>query len=220
LAEFVKRILIYLLGPKHLPGFVFSGSTRSRRLRVPDFLRRNPIIFRKPGCPRQQWIEKLLTVDFMLETASVEKADLIERLVLSGESLTGANMTDLQQFVNLKYLDVGDNNLPMAQLTPLTGLKELHLHCNGIRTLQLSQGMFPELKILGLGYNEICPDSIQELSKITKLEELDLTFNSITDLPRDMTTFRSLRKLSLRKNLIGADHIWLALCTIPNLQVG
>lgn len=154
----------------------------------------------------------------MLKCAGVEKPDLVERLVLSNQDLTGVLISDLKFFSNLKYLDLGDNTVSLCHLAQLPALQELHLHCNGISQIHLESGMFPMLRILGLGYNQLDSESVQNLTKIQRLEELDLTYNGIINLHPEMDKFLFLKKLSFRRNLIGDNLAWLALANIPHLQ--
>lgn len=208
-------------GESRLPDYVFSGSTRSRRLRVPSFLRRNPIIYRRP--PRRSSLvastDGVLNAARILAAAEVHTPSEAASVVLSGESLSRVDADDLALFRALQYLDVGDNNLRLQWLAALPSLNELHLHCNGIAHIVLDDASYPSLRILGLAYNGLTPASIGELARIPCLEELDLTCNDITRVPQDMSAFRTLKKLSLRRNLLRDDAVWHALGQIPSLEV-
>jgi Leucine-rich repeat (LRR) protein len=138
------------------------------------------------------------------------------RGVASGANLYDVVAQDLAHFVKLQYLDLGDNSIPLNRLERLPALKELHLHCNGISTCQLSSEQpFPALQVLGLGYNGLPSDSLIELGKIKTLLELDLTCNELASIPDDWSSFKMLQKLSLRRNRLTNNKIIETLSKLP-----
>lgn len=150
-----------------------------------------------------------------LQACNVDIPDQVKKAVLSGENLVRVVSRDLLRFHSLVYLDLGDNNIPLSYLGSLLALEELHLHCNGIRQVQLEEGAFPSLSVLGLGYNELSVQAIAALSAIPKLRELDLACNEISQLPDTMSSFSKLQKLSLRRNRLYKDSSVSVLGSIP-----
>jgi hypothetical protein len=165
----------------------------------------------------------------LLEAARVEDPEDAIEAVLNNCRLGGAVAEDLSYFSRLRYLDVGENQVQLASLAPLVSLEELHLHCNGLTTIDvpvMDEGdveiaAFPLLHTLNLSYNLLSSQSLEKLSMLTSLRLLDLSYNSLgdSDFPPDLSYLRNLECLSLEKNNLSAhEEVFSALASIPSLR--
>lgn len=116
----------------------------------------------------------------------------------------------MSEFTNLTYLDMSGNNMPLEKLSCMPALQELHLSCNALRrvlfTDPLQASFSNTLQVLDLSYNFLSVDSVKELTSIPSLTDLNLSGNDIPALPPDLSGFRVLRKLSLRRNRLGQQY--------------
>ncbi len=114
------------------------------------------------------------------------------------------NKNHLQDIDKLDLSDLNLTTIP-REITLLTGLQELFLHCNKITVLP--QGIFAGLKklqLLHLDYNQITvlPQGI--FAGLHQLQKLALTNNKITDLPQGVfDELIQLEMLALQSNKIA-----------------
>lgn len=146
----------------------------------------------------------------------------------------------------LKKLNFSNNQLLRLpkEIGELAALESLNLSFNNIEHLPVSIGNLQSLKILSLGFNNL--DSLpREISKLNSLQELYLnpgeikrlksynygraiyrkddpnpnrriTSNNIKNFPRDLSAWKSLRKISLDNNSqINSGDLIAGLFSIP-----
>lgn len=104
-----------------------------------------------------------------------------------------SNLTGIQSFTNLRYLDCGDNQLSSLNVTSLTNLNQLFCRINHLSSLYVSN--MPNLKVLN------CYQNLLTSLNITNdliLEELYINDNQIQSI--DLTPFVNLKSLGLSKN--------------------
>ncbi|KAI8821650.1 uncharacterized protein EV422DRAFT_425947 [Fimicolochytrium jonesii] len=139
-------------------------------------------------------IPQVLDGFFMLNKAPAEDPDNVYYLDLTGENLRHVIEDDLTLFANLEILHCGENNLPLAKLGVLPGLRRLVMPCNDVTDLDLEvEGRFLGLEELDLSYNRLTPAGITVLASLPSLRRLDLSTNGLTSLPTtlmDMTNWR------------------------------
>eukprot|EP00667_Euglena_gracilis_P008742 EG_transcript_8873 len=154
----------------------------------------------------------------LLEAAGVEDPGQAVDVLLADRNLTKVVAEDLTFFPNIEFLDVGENQVEMGSLANLTGLQELHLHCNQQMIVDVPPAAFPHLHTLNLSYNYLGPEVFESLTGLPRLQRLDLSHNHIAFLPEDLSGFDSLTQLALESNGIAAEETLLALGTIPGLM--
>lgn len=154
----------------------------------------------------------------LLDACQVEEPEEAVQAVLEGCGLSSAVASDFAFFTQLTHLDLGDNRLQLGQLAGLPALLELHLDCNGVRSVALPSGGFARLEVLNLAYNALTVDAVASLAQLPCLRELDLTANQLNALPADWASFLELRRLVLDRNELGADEDLIALGTTPYLK--
>ena len=125
-----------------------------------------------------------------MKVGEVELPGQLERVTIENKGLNSVEASDLDYFTNLKYADLGENELEISVLSGLANLRELRLNCNSITSLGDCSG-FKKLEVLDLSYNNLA-DQIQSaiisLATIPNLSNLDLSGNAIQSLPEEMVT--------------------------------
>lgn len=114
------------------------------------------------------------------------------------------NLSGLEAFKNLKYLDIGNNSIkdlkPLAKLTKLEYLEMAKLNQEGPEPLDINPlSGLTALTHLTVNYNHI--KDIKALANMTKLEFLSMVVNDITDIS-PLKNCKKLTKLYARNNNI------------------
>lgn len=114
------------------------------------------------------------------------------------------NLSGLEAFKNLKYLDIGNNSIkdlkPLAKLTKLEYLEMARLNKEGPEPLDINPlSGLTALTHLTVNYNHI--KDIKALANMTKLEFLSMVVNDITDIS-PLKNCKKLTKLYARNNNI------------------
>lgn len=175
----------------------------------------------------------------LLEAAGVQDPADAKECVLHDSNLSGSASEDLPYFTSLTFLDVGENFMELADLRHLPALEEVHLHCNGIKTLRLDKPKnahdqptageddeepleeptepFQSLHTLNLSFNSIAYRDVALLSQLRSLERLDLSSNNLRHLPEDLSGLLNVSQLALENNKFRDPNVLLALSTMPSL---
>lgn len=170
----------------------------------------------------------------LLEACGVQDPADAKECILNDSNLFGSALEDLPYFTSLRVLDLGENHIKLADLRGLDALEELHLHCNGVRSLdfvptqnnaedgeqedtQASSEPFPHLSTLNLSFNQIPYREIVKLSLLCSLERLDLSSNCLKHLPMDLSGLPNVSQLALENNKFSDPQVLLALSTMPSL---
>ena len=138
----------------------------------------------------------------LLQTCRVEDPEEAQKAVLEGAGISAVVTEDLPFFTKLTHLDLGDNHMQLESLGYLPQLQELHLDCNGLRSLTVPVGGFPNLEVLNLSFNGVSAAAIVALAEIPRLRDLDLSHNELSALPASLARFASLESLNLEHNLV------------------
>lgn len=104
-----------------------------------------------------------------------------------------SNLTGIESFTNLRYLDCGNNQLSSLNVTSLTNLDQLFCRINHLSSLDVSN--MPNLKVLNCYQNLITSLNIN--NDLT-LEELIINDNQIQSI--NLTSFVNLKILWMGKN--------------------
>jgi len=153
----------------------------------------------------------------VLDISGVELPEEVCRAILSNQEPPFNNTVPehLQEFVNLTHLDVSGNKLSLEQLDCLSSVQTLLISCSNIKHIHLpNKGVklegyhfgFPHLSVLDMSYNFLSPESVWQLTKLPSLTDLNLAGNDLPQLPPDLTAFKFLKKLSLRRNRLGQQY--------------
>ena len=142
---------------------------------------------------------------------------------LSNLGLTNADIVPLSQLTNVRYLNLGHNNI--CDLSPLAGLRnlmDLDLRENQLYDASLSiflpQHAFPNLVSLWLNDNEIT--NLEHLTGLTSLEHLTVSNNMITNA-QPLSYLGRLRILQLGQNPVGDSIVHLGgLTSLEHLFLG
>lgn len=171
----------------------------------------------------------------LLEACGVQDPADAKECILNDSNLVGSALEDLPYFTSLRVLDLGENRIQLSDLRGLDALEELHLHCNGLKSLDFSStpneseegdeddvptssdAGFPHLATLNLSFNRIPPRDIVKLSLLRSLERLDLSSNNLKNLPLDMSGLPNVTQLALENNKFSDPQVLLALSTMPSL---
>ena len=89
-----------------------------------------------------------------------------------------SDLTGIEGFVDLTYLEVGYQNLSQIDINANIKLDTLYLVGNQIQSINISNN--PNLLLVDIQSNVL--DVIEGLAKATKLKKLDLSFNYIDEL--------------------------------------
>ncbi len=71
----------------------------------------------------------------------------VEQATIVAHQLGKVAADELGAFKKLKYLDLGDNQLQVEQLKCMPSLRELHMPCNGIQTIDELEGFLVNLSV-------------------------------------------------------------------------
>jgi len=153
----------------------------------------------------------------LLQTCRVEDPEEAQKAVLEGAGISAVVTEDMPFFNKLTHLDLGDNNVQLESLGYLPQLQELHLDCNGLCSLTVPTGGFPNLEVLNLSFNGLSAAAILALADIPRLRDLDLSHNELSALPASLARFTSLESLNLEHNYLGSEGAWLSLSSAPSL---
>jgi Leucine-rich repeat (LRR) protein len=153
----------------------------------------------------------------LLQTCRVEDPEEAQKAVLEGAGISAVVTEDMPFFNQLTHLDLGDNHVQLESLGYLPQLQELHLDCNGLCSLTVPVGGFPNLEVLNLSFNGLSAAAILALADIPRLRDLDLSHNELSALPASLARFASLESLNLEHNSLGSEGAWLSLASAPSL---
>lgn len=78
---------------------------------------------------------------------SADSADEVLEIILPDKRLAAVHHEDMNEFAHVKYIDVGENLLHLNEMACFTHVRELHLHCNGIRTVVVPAQSFAMLEV-------------------------------------------------------------------------
>eukprot|EP00668_Euglena_longa_P000386 GGOE01000496.1.p1 GENE.GGOE01000496.1~~GGOE01000496.1.p1 ORF type:complete len:633 (-),score=182.89 GGOE01000496.1:300-2198(-) len=168
--------------------------------------------------PEEQRSEQALDGFLLLQAAGVEDPLQAVDVLLADRNLTTVVSEDLTFFPNIEFLDLGENQVEMGSLASLTGLQELHLHCNQLAFIDCPSDAFLHLNTLNLSYNFLGPEVFESLLALPRLQRLDLSHNQISYLPDDLSGLDGLTQLALESNGIASEEALHALGTIPSLM--
>jgi hypothetical protein len=122
-------------------------------------------------------------------------------------------------------LDVSDNRIRIEQLANLTNLVELYIQFNQIDSLNIAEGMFPQLEKLHLSYNNIPANNLVNLAHLRKLTLLDIASNDLVTLPDTLEFLESVEELNLSSNQFSSDStlvkpskLFYSMGTMPQLK--
>lgn len=130
-------------------------------------------------------------------SGDILKSDLLTMEDLSANEQEIADLTGVENCLNLIFINLIDNNI--SDISPLAGLIELfslNLMYNQISVLDSLAGL-SSLERLSLTYNQI--SDISPLAGLTGLTELTLSYNEIADLS-PLAGLINLQVLSLAHN--------------------
>lgn len=141
------------------PVYTKKGLKYEKKKRVIEQL--PPLNYEKPG--------KVLDGFILLYSCRVKFPVEAIRSKLSGQNFVEVIEEDLGYFQNLTYLDLSDNKIRIEQLANLYNLVELNLQFNSMKSLLLTQDMFPVLEKLHLSYNNIPVSHLINLKHLKNL---------------------------------------------------
>lgn len=94
-----------------------------------------------------------------------------------------------------------------------------------MRSLLLTEDMFPVVEKLHLSYNNIPVSHLQNLKHLRNLQMLDLSANDLVTLPEDLSFLSSVEDLNLSSNqfnsestLVRPEKIFASLGMMPRLK--
>lgn len=123
-----------------------------------------------------------------------------------------SNLTGIESFTNLRYLDCGQNQLSSLNVTSLTNLNQLFCRINQLSSLNVSN--MPNLKVLN------CYQNLLTSLTITNdflLEELYISENQIQSI--DLTSFINLKNLWIGNNPYTSPINLNPLVNLENLSI-
>ncbi|GMH98033.1 hypothetical protein TrST_g14298 [Triparma strigata] len=171
--------------------------------------------------------ERLAVLDgfALLEGCGTQLPDEGRTCDVSSKGLGRVEVEDLDYYTRLEVVDAGDNGLAMEGFGGLRVLRELRLHCNGIKDCLgvpevVEDGGFRTLLTLDLSYNALTIDSLACLSSLPLLQTLDVTYNMLSLLPSpvEMEKFTNLKNLKAANNGFESDSVLISLNTCPRLS--
>lgn len=149
-------------------------------------------------------------------TGPIYTSDLESITILSAKGRNISNLTGIEYCVNLKFLDLLDNDVTgISPLAGCTNLEILYLWGNDISDISPLAGLI-KLKELRLRDNKI--SDISPLADLANLEELYLVGNNISVLPPRLN-FTKLRVLYLWGNDINDISSLASLTNIQELHL-
>nr|XP_054770756.1 X-ray radiation resistance-associated protein 1-like [Lytechinus pictus] len=123
---------------------------------------------------------------FLLKHCCVEDPSDLCSVNISGQDLTDAKEEDFELFVNVAYVNAGENLLPFDAFNHFPIIRELELPLNGLRNIRVEYNHFPYLEVLDLSHNNLSKDDVGNLGLLTNLRVLYLTGNQLRSLPQEM----------------------------------
>nr|CAJ2478773.1 unnamed protein product [Leishmania braziliensis] len=157
----------------------------------------------------------------VLSACEAEEPDEVTQVTLQSSQLSSSVAEDLQYFTHLTSLNLSDNRLRLGHVLPFPGLKDVHLMCNGIASLeevpQLSSSSLATITALNLAYNRIPANHLSYLKMFDALQQLDLSHNGLRALPRDLSGLAHLTHFALESNELSSSDVFYALSTMPAL---
>ncbi|GMH79621.1 hypothetical protein TL16_g08203 [Triparma laevis f. inornata] len=160
----------------------------------------------------------------LLEGCGTQLPDEGRRCDVSSKGLGRVEIEDLEYYTRLEVVDAGDNGLGVEGFGGLRVLRELRLHCNGIKNClgvpeAVEDGSFRTLLTLDLSYNALTIESLSCLAALPLLQTLDITYNMLSLLPSpvEMEKFSNLKNLKAANNGFESDAVLISLSTCPRL---
>ena len=142
------------------------------------------------------------------------KMEQLTRLI-AGESQI-ENLTGLEYAINLKWLNVSNNNISdITPLANLTQLEELWLFINPISDISPLANL-PLLRGLNMGACRV--SDLTPLTNLTRLEELYFHYNKISDLT-PLANLTQLKTLYLNYNQISDITPLIGLTQLEKLKI-
>uniref|UniRef100_UPI0037E99803 X-ray radiation resistance-associated protein 1 n=1 Tax=Semicossyphus pulcher TaxID=241346 RepID=UPI0037E99803 len=157
---------------------------------------------------------------FLLQLHCVDKPCELCSVDVSERKLNSVKQDDLEEFVNVAYIDASINSLSLESFSRFGSLKELNLSLNGLCNMTTHAADFPLLEVLDLSYNSLSADAILSIGRLPRLKVLHLTANQIHHLPPNLgssntdatqlpppgedTQFESLEVLMLDDNQLSS----------------
>ncbi|XP_030838341.1 X-ray radiation resistance-associated protein 1-like [Strongylocentrotus purpuratus] len=123
---------------------------------------------------------------FLLTHCCVEDPTDLCSINISGQDLTEVKQEDFELFINVAYVNAGENLLPFDAFNHFPIIRELELPLNGLRGIHLDYNHFPYLEVLDLSHNNLSKDDVGNLGLLTSLKVLYLTGNQLRSLPPEM----------------------------------
>lgn len=149
----------------------------------------------------KQQFQQILQIDSEHELANQYLEKLRETLDYSFKNLTEFPLEIIEQYPNLKFLDLRNNKLKTLppEIGQLTNLNGLHLGQNELTALPPEIGKLKKLERLYLANNQLTEltDAIGTLSNLT---EIYLSSNRLEFLHPAIGELKNLKQLSLSKN--------------------
>eukprot|EP00755_Sulcionema_specki_P005952 Sspe_Gene.34182::Locus_16630_Transcript_1_1_Confidence_1.000_Length_1915::g.34182::m.34182 len=162
--------------------------------------------------------KRVLDGFFLLEACHVEDPEDAVEAVVANSSLTGVVPDDLSFFTSLEFLDIGENQVEFAELSNLTNLEELHMHCCLLHQISVPEGSFLKLETLNVSFNSLSEGVFTNLSKLPSLVRLDLSCNNLKTLPEDMSGLVNLQQLALEGNELSSESTFHSLGSLGRLR--
>ncbi|WP_196894117.1 DUF7619 domain-containing protein [Aureivirga marina] len=122
---------------------------------------------------------------------STAEAQAITWLEIVNQDIT--NIDEIDEFTNLEYLNLSDNDIPAADFSSNTTLTNLRLSSNKFANIDLSA--LVNLEYLYVGFNQLTDIT---LGNFTELKTLSLPNNSLSTI--DLSDFDNLLKLDISQN--------------------
>lgn len=145
--------------------------------------------------PDSNFEDKLiaLQIDKDGKNGKVQTASIANLTSLNVQSSNIKDLTGIQDFTSLTYLNCSTNALTSLDLSKNTALENLYAQKNELTSLNTSANK--SLKVLNLGTNKL---SSLDISALTKLEELNVSNNALTLL--NVATNKALTTLNCGTN--------------------
>eukprot|EP00761_Pharyngomonas_kirbyi_P002715 gb/GECH01002719.1/.p1 GENE.gb/GECH01002719.1/~~gb/GECH01002719.1/.p1 ORF type:complete len:639 (+),score=181.67 gb/GECH01002719.1/:1-1917(+) len=158
-----------------------------------------------------------LDVNILLDASNAQEPEDAVMATLGNQNIIGVIPKDLKRFINLKILDLSENQIHLHDLSPLENLKELNLSDNQLEQINIPKESFIKLENINLSFNSLPYDSICKIFRLPRLRKLDISANDLPFIPYDITFCKNLSHLNLENNYLE-DDVLLPLSTLPNLE--
>ena len=207
----MKKILYLLL--------LFSGLLKAQIVNIPDANFKAKLLEASPSnyiastetplynVDMGQWIvSNYIKIDTNNDgEIQINEASLIKYLNIGYSNIL--NLTGIEAFSNLQYLNGESNQLPTLDLSSLTNLQYLNCNFNQLPTLDVSG--LTNLQTLDCKFNQL---STLDISGLTNLQTLDCIFNQLSTL--DISGLTNLKDLYCSNNQLST----LDVSGLTNLQ--